>query len=212
MTADDNITIRQCSCLDGIVGIYNLFTMMECKSIIKNALTNWTEKEARINIDAEIKDKNLDYRNTTLYIPPFPDEWLCNTILTTIKNFNDGENGYGFEIEGLAEPTNVLRYQAPDIDKNGKPGKYDWHIDLGHSAPSCMRKLSFSILLNPNEYEGGEFVTKRGEETIHYASGKAKDLTGLMILFPSYILHKVSEVTKGTRYACVGWVHGPSFK
>jgi len=33
-----------------------------------------------------------------------------------------------------------------------------------------------------------------------------------MIFFPSYTLHEVTPVTKGTRYTLVGWVHGPAFK
>ena len=34
---------------------------------------------------------------------------------------------------------------------------------------------------------------------------------GAMILFPSFLLHKVSPVTKGTRNSLVGWVRGPNF-
>jgi PKHD-type hydroxylase len=33
-----------------------------------------------------------------------------------------------------------------------------------------------------------------------------------MTLFPSFVLHRVTPVTKGTRYSLVAWVSGPPFK
>ena len=43
-------------------------------------------------------------------------------------------------------------------------------------------------------------------------SNKGPDVLGSMILFPSYLVHRVLPITKGTRYAIVGWMHGDSFK
>ena len=40
---------------------------------------------------------------------------------------------------------------------------------------------------------------------------KEEDLTGAMVLFPSYLLHRITEITKGTRYSLVGWAHGNSY-
>ena len=108
----------------------------------------------------------------------------------------------------------MMRYHAPNLDKHGKPGKYDWHVDVGPGAVPSMRKISYSILLNPGEYEGGEFVSKIGRKNVAFegtGNSPSEDLTGTMILFPSYVLHRISEVTKGTRYSLVGWAHGNSF-
>ncbi|SVE44433.1 uncharacterized protein METZ01_LOCUS497287, partial [marine metagenome] len=134
-------------------------------------------------------------------------------VLGNINGFNTRKDGYGFQIAGLAEPPNMMRYCAPNIDKHGKPGKYDWHIDVGPGPVPSMRKLSYSVLLNPNDYEGGHFISKVGREDVAFEStgDTEQDLTGVMILFPSYILHRVAEVTKGTRYSLVGWAHGNSF-
>ena len=219
---------RQCPYLDRIAGLTEVFTKDECKKIIDNALNNWTERESEIQRDKDGKieqnfEQDLDYRNTTLFIPPGPDDWLFGRVLGTINAFNEKKDGYGFHIVGLAEPPNMMRYQAPNIDKHGKPGKYDWHVDLGPGAIPSMRKLSYSILLNPGEYEGGEFVSKIGRQDVVFENtGDSpdshdmmhhldNDLTGTMILFPSYMLHRISEVTKGTRYSLVGWAHGNSF-
>ena len=209
---------RQCPYLDRIATLANLFTKDECIKIIDNALNNWSERESMIQRDKGGKieqnfESDLDYRNTTLFIPPKPDDWLFGKILGAILEFNNCKDGYGFQIAGLAEPPNMMRYHAPDLDKSGKPGKYDWHVDLGPGPVPSMRKLSYSILLNPGEYEGGEFVSKVGRKDVIFEDQQKlpEELPGTMILFPSYILHRISEVTKGTRYSMVGWAHGNSF-
>jgi PKHD-type hydroxylase len=33
-----------------------------------------------------------------------------------------------------------------------------------------------------------------------------------MTLFPSYLLHRVKAVTKGTRLSLVGWIGGPHYR
>ena len=105
-----------------------------------------------------------------------------------------------------------MRYLAPDIDPKGKPGKYDWHMDVGPGPVPSMRKLSYSILLNAGEYEGGELAFHTGR-TMEPPSGQTeKGALGSMILFPSYLVHRVLPMTKGTRYAMVGWAHGNSFR
>ena len=35
---------------------------------------------------------------------------------------------------------------------------------------------------------------------------------GDLVVFPSYVLHEVTPVTKGERNSLVCWVTGPSFK
>ena len=97
------------------------------------------------------------------------------------------------------DPPNILRYKADE------KGHYDWHLDYG--AAFSNRKISFSIQLSdPSEYEGGNleiagvpFEPKTRER-------------GTIIMFPSYVRHRVTPVTKGIRYCIVGWVHGPHFR
>ena len=71
-----------------------------------------------------------------------------------------------------------------------------------------VRKLSISIqLTNPEEYEGGELYLYNDDK------GTLMDKTqGTLILFPSYVLHEVMPVTKGTRNSLVTWVTGKQFK
>ena len=208
---------RTCAYLDRVASLANIFTEEECNQIINTAINDWEERESMIQRDKDGKieqnfQQDLDYRNTTLFIPPKPDEWLFSKILSTIMNFNNQPEGYGFDIHGLAEPPNVMRYMAPDIDKHGKPGKYDWHMDVGPGSVPSMRKISYSILLNPGEYEGGELAFHIGRSTDSHPGQTGKEALGSMVLFPSYMVHRVLPMTKGTRYVVVGWAHGNSFK
>ena len=59
----------------------------------------------------------------------------------------------------------------------------------------------------PDDYEGGnlEFL---GTET----QTEAFREQGVCIIFPSFLAHRVTKVKSGTRYAIVGWVHGPTYK
>ena len=126
----------------------NILTKKECQQIINTALNDWDERESMIQRDesGEIKQnfkEDFDYRNTTLFIPKQTDEWLFNKILSAIMSFNNADTGYKFDIRGMAEPPNVMRYRAPDLDPNNKPGKYDWHMDIGPGPVPSMRKISF---------------------------------------------------------------------
>jgi PKHD-type hydroxylase len=71
------------------------------------------------------------------------------------------------------------------------------------------RKISIIIqLTDPSEYEGGEF-----EMDYQYEQPNKEDLKkkGTIIVFPSFIPHRVTELTKGTRKSLVAWVEGPKF-
>jgi len=207
---------KRCPYLDRVATLPNLFTPDECQQVINTALNDWDERESMIQRDegTEIKQnfkEDFDYRNTTLFIPKGPDDWLFNKILGAIMGFNNSESGYNFDVRGLAEPPNVMRYQAPDINPNGKPGKYDWHMDVGPGPVPSMRKISYSVLLNPTEYEGGELCFHIGRNTDPHGDQHMESMLGSMLLFPSYMVHRVLPMTKGTRYAIVGWAHGSSF-
>lgn len=217
---EKNITLekkelKQIKILDRI-SFLKIFTPDECAKIIDTALNTWNEKESKLQqtIDGKKEEnfvEDLDYRNTTLFSPSKPDDWLVSTILGNIKAFNDGAQGYHFDISGMIESPNMMRYSAPDVSPNGKPGKYDWHMDIGVGLAPSMRKLSYTILLNAGEYEGGELAFHIGRSMEPHPGQNSVDSIGNMILFPSYMVHRVLEVTKGIRYALVGWVHGNSF-
>lgn len=70
-------------------------------------------------------------------------------------------------------------------------------------GPAAMRTdISMTIFLSdPNDYEGGELVvqTEYGEERFKEAAGDA-------VLYGAHFLHRVNEVTAGTRTVAVTWI------
>ena len=129
------------------------------------------------------------------------------------------------------------RYKITDQEmfqftKYDKDQHYDWHIDgagchhsvrnftfekpkslLEISQPTLagtVRKISISAVLN-DDYEGGEFQTmqiQEGKTIINTINPRRGDV----IIFPSFLSHRVKPVTKGIRYSVVAWYGGPPFK
>lgn len=108
--------------------------------------------------------------------------------------------GWGYSLTGQ-EDTQIGRYKSSDA------GFYDWHMDSFPPENGSQRKLSCVILLNDaSEFEGGVLQLKGLEDQV------LLEKKGSIIVFPSFIEHKVTPVTKGVRYTAVTWATGPSFK
>ena len=58
-----------------------------------------------------------------------------------------------------------------------------------------------------DEYEGGDFEIGSGGEFKKLSKKK-----GSGILFPSFLMHRVTPITKGVRKSLVLWVGGESYK
>ena len=87
-------------------------------------------------------------------------------------------------------------------------GKYDWHHDVNWNAQEGLdRKLSISIQLSDKtDYEGGDLEFESINSSM---DGKG---IGTIIIFPSYLRHRVTKVTSGTRRSLVAWFYGPNWK
>ena len=85
---------------------------------------------------------------------------------------------------------------------------YDWHCDTYNPDEfGNQRKLSSVLILsNPEDYEGGILELKDLDDPIPKLS------KGSIIVFPSVLPHRVTEVTSGMRYSAVAWAVGPAFK
>ena len=76
------------------------------------------------------------------------------------------------------------------------------------------RKISFSVQLSDSDdYDGCDLVLSG---TDCEQSGPPPALTirkqGTLFTFPSFMRHAVTPITRGTRYALVGWVIGPTWR
>ena len=123
--------------------------------------------------------------------------WLYDKLAFIARQVNG--QFYGFDLYGFSEDFQFTVYRD-------EGSHYTWHQD--HGTGAAPRKLSMVVQLsNPDEYEGGELqIFSKNEPTDVF---KAK---GNVVAFPSYMLHRVTPVTKGVRRSLVVWITGPSFK
>lgn len=170
----------------------NAFTDEECEKI-KTFFTDLTV--ASINnddtVDATIRKSKIKFIN-----PDQGNSWIFEKIYQYSSQCNDVR--WKFQLSGFFEGVQLTQYDK-DADH------YDWHIDSGNKELS-VRKLSVIILLDePENYEGGElsFIGKKE---------KVKMKKGTLIVFPSYIAHKVHPVTGGIRRTAVAWLSGEPYR
>ena len=75
-------------------------------------------------------------------------------------------------------------------------------------AVTKSRKLSLSLqLTDPSQYEGCDLQFQGGRRI-----ETAPRTRGALIAFPSYVLHRVTPITRGVRKSLVCWVSGPEFR
>jgi PKHD-type hydroxylase len=101
------------------------------------------------------------------------------------------------EVFGLAVRPKALSLMFSRYD----PGmRYGTHVD--DAIMHGMRAdAAFTLFLSdPQSYDGGELVldTAAGEDTIKLPAGA-------LVAYPATSLHRVAEVTRGTRLAAIGW-------
>lgn len=141
-------------------------------------------------------------------------------LLTTTKSYILEANksaGWNFDIDA---------FESIQLSRYGVSNHYSWHTD-GTPIPEKemskgvqfyrkVRKLSLVInLSDENSYEGGDFWfdyrnDSNGKENIEKLEKFRK--RGSVIVFPSFLWHRVDPVKKGVRYSLVNWVNGWPWK
>lgn len=139
------------------------------------------------------------YRKSKICWLPKNEEtsWLYEKVGDMVKKAN---KIWGFDVTGFGEDFQFGEYNSEDN------GYYDWHLDLG--PESIWRKISLSIqLTDPETYEGGDLQFHKSQNYVTAPKEK-----GTIILFPSYLCHRVTPVTKGVRHSLVTWITGPPYR
>jgi PKHD-type hydroxylase len=161
-----------------------------CDLIISK--TPWGNTEtAKVN-RREQREVDLNSRVTDIYW-----EELLSPVGCIIQSY-------------LVEANNIWNYAIHRLEKIQMSqykdgGHYDWHMDSKEPVNNEQRKLSIVLLLN-DDFEGGmlEIESNPNENVL-----KSK---GDIVVFPSFLKHKVHPVTKGTRYTAVSWAYGNTFR
>lgn len=110
---------------------------------------------------------------------------------------------FGFNVDDVG-PVQFTEYRAD------QGGKYNWHHDCNWTSDMMFdRKISVVLQLSDGKYyEGGDFQF----DDVPNPDPDALRAKGTIICFPSYLRHRVTEITKGSRYSLVAWFEGPRWR
>jgi PKHD-type hydroxylase len=189
----------------------DMFSEDELKDVITYCDSLEKIEGATVGKDGK-NDTNNPSRNSKIaWANPNPEnQWIFDRFLWVIERLN--ERFYEFDLNGFE----AFQYTVYEGDAEN-PGKYDYHMDtvMGLDKPIEMmetRKLSLSLCLDePDDYEGGEFYIQTGSPEQDKLM-QMEQKKGRLLAFPSFMIHGVAPVTKGTRRSIVIWVEGPKFK
>jgi PKHD-type hydroxylase len=195
-------TTRPVSDVDGEEASYAaqpaVFDRCEIQQLMSEARARrWSPAE--VSRPGEI---DAGYRSAQLsWLHPREAGWVFERLATVVAEINP--RVFGFDLAGFHDPLQLTRYDA------SSRGHYDWHTDRGtlvNGRPS--RKLTVVVQLTPgSEYDGGDLEFLIGREPL-----RAARESGTVAVFPSFVLHRVTPVTRGSRLSLVGWVVGPKFR
>lgn len=186
----------------------------------------------------ELKEEGMDVENTYIRdsdISWINDSWLYDLIFPYVRTANESagwkydfdcaenfqftiynKSGfYGWHSDGMSDHNAVYKRYVPGIS----PTKENGEKELGYVDDERMigkiRKLSVTInLTNPNDYEGGNLKFDFGPHSTIKRFHLCEEIRpqGSIIIFPSFVHHQVTPVTRGTRYSLVLWCLGKPFR
>tara|TARA_R110002020_G_C15907552_1_gene741623 strand:+ start:79 stop:630 length:552 start_codon:yes stop_codon:yes gene_type:complete len=112
-------------------------------------------------------------------------------------------NAFGFDVTSVGD----IQYTEYHSSESGH---YDWHHDIHWNQDKAYdRKLSITVQLSgPEDYTGGMFEFDETQTPDYEVSNKK----GTILVFPSYLRHRVKPVESGTRISLVAWFEGPRWK
>jgi predicted 2-oxoglutarate/Fe(II)-dependent dioxygenase YbiX len=197
---------------------YWYFTSELSKQVCNKIIKAGKNKKSELGIVGNIKEKNKkrikeikNKRNSN--VSWLNDQWIYETITPYVLGANESA-GWNFETSWS---------EACQFTKYSKGQFYDWHQDSWEEPYKSdninfngkIRKLSVTVSLSDSkEYEGGELQFKIfNTKTNDFDLITCKEILpqGSIVVFPSHILHRVTPVTKGTRYSLVIWTLGNPF-
>ena len=159
----------------------------------------------------EIKDLKKKRDSNVVW---FNDRWIYKEIQPYVSMANTNA-GWDF-IWDWSESCQFTKYK--------KGQYYDWHCDSWNKpyvkegpTKGKIRKLSVTLTLSdPKTYKGGEleFDFKQHDPDQKSEPKICKEIVpkGSLVVFPSFVWHRVKPVTKGVRYSLVIWNLGFPFQ
>ena len=165
-------------------------------ALIKEIADKIPKQKASVGTEGNISEYRI---SDVAWINDSDDtEWLYSKIADYAKIAN--REMWNFDIWGYQDKLQYTNYYGDG------GGHYDWHLDLGPGLSN--RKLSVVLQLSdPSEYVGGNLEMNVGGSILTVPKEK-----GLICFFPSFLLHRVTPLTSGTRTSLVTWLCGANLR
>lgn len=181
---------------DGVLGVgfaESVFSRDECRQILE-LHRRFDEPQGALGA-WDSPGTALKESHTTRLPLDMATRWIYERFDAAVGSAN---RGYQFDLSGF-EPFQVATYAVG--------GYYDWHMDIS-KGPGSTRKLGITLQLSESgDYDGGDLEFRGGG-----APPVAPREIGTLIVFPAYMQHRVTSLTRGSRTALVAWVHGTPFR
>lgn len=199
-----------------------------CDDIIKHCslqlepalIGNESEIKQFIKSDGKIQNTALEkmQKKRVSDVSFFDDRWIYKEIQPYVNLANRLAN-WNFDWDWT---------EQMQFTKYGLNQHYNWHcdsypkpyVDVPDGMKGKIRKLSVTVSLSdPDNYDGGglEFDL-RNTHDYEWNEKKSKTVCqeikykGSVVVFPSFVWHRVTPVTRGTRYSLVMWNLGQPWK
>ena len=116
-----------------------------------------------------------------------------------------------FKLANLHFGFNLTFFDAFQFAKYDQGDHYTWHPDwFLETRNNHQRKLSLTMqLTDPSQYDGGDFQFHELGDRPDEQELRAQ---GTILIFPSYLVHRITSVTRGSRHSLVAWYDGPEFR
>lgn len=175
------------------------FSVDECHEFVAHALTR-PEKQATVGFQ-ETERSDTTFRESIIrWLDVHAEKRWVDHLMRYVMSSN--RTNFGIDI--------VAPFDLQFTEYHGTArGKYDWHQDVWLESDRCYdRKLSIVVQLSdPKDYEGGAF-----EFFGMQSPGEQFTAMGSLLIFPSFLQHRVTPVTKGIRRSLVSWIEGPRWR
>ncbi|HWJ71518.1 MAG TPA: 2OG-Fe(II) oxygenase [Sphingobium sp.] len=174
-------------------------TDQECDTIVDLA-GRYQPQAATVGFD-DGKRSDKSYRSSIIrWLDVTVEKALVDRLMQFVHRSN--RSNFGVEIDAP--------YDLQFTEYHGtSQGKYDWHQDVWLESPRPFdRKLSLVVQMSdPGDYRGGQFEFFGLE-----SPGDRFAPRGSLLIFPSFLQHRVLPVTEGVRRSLVSWVEGPRWR
>jgi PKHD-type hydroxylase len=144
--------------------------------------------------------KKTNNRDIAYIEPNQYSQWLYELLFPLSLEAN--QELFKFDIDIVTDPIHYVIYPEDE-------GHLDWHMDIGAYAVN-KRKLAMTVQLSDSsEYDGGDFQIWLGSKDKFVTVPREK---GDIIVFPSFLMHRVTPITRGQRKCLVFWTGGRPFR